>query len=307
MDFVDTTIVALADDATRAGVFDAESLEALLEATYDVDAIGPIAGTLTPLFDELELGYAAPRPGTLEGAWHPVAEPAARNEARFQISGLPGEEAPRVDAMWRGSILARYAEAQDRIVDVSVGWPDKEAVDAAVAVANGGSLPTGEALEQGRKTALLDQIRDSLGEPTAFTEDSLDAVRRSVGEASIGGLLDRLRDPERGVAQIVFPDPAPVATTRRPLPVAVALLIRNAPVSVAQLLAESKLVRARLMALGAGVPKDEALRQRQRLTIGWVVPASVFADTDWPGNDNAARRANAARWLSREGIGLIPV
>jgi hypothetical protein len=307
MDFVDTTVVALAGESTRAGVFDSESLEAVLEATYDVDAMGPIAGTLTPLFDELEVGYAAPQPSTLEGAWHPVAEPAQRNEARFQLSGLPGEEALRVDAMWRGSILARYAEAQDRIVDVSVAWPDKEAVDAAVAAANGGSLPTGSTLEQGRKTALLDQIRSSLADPTAFTEDRLDAVRRTVGAGSIGGLLDRLRDPERGVAQIVFPDPAPVATTRRPLPVAVALLIRDAPFSVAELLSQSKVVRTRLMSLGAGLPKDDALRQRQRLTVGWVVPASMFTDTDWPGADDDERRANAAKWLSREGIGLVAV
>jgi hypothetical protein len=307
MDFVDTTIVALAGESTRAGVFDSESLEAVLEAAYDVDAMGPIAGTLTPLFDELEVGYAAPQPGTLEGAWHPVAEPAQRNEARFQLSGLPGEEALRVDAMWRGSILARYAEAQDQIVDVSVAWPDKEAVDAAVAAANGGLLPTGATLELGRKTALLDQIRASLADPTAFTEDRLDAVRRTVGAGSIGGLLDRLRDPERAVAQIVFPDPAPVATIRRPLPVAVALLIRDAPFSVAELLSQSKVVRARLMSLGAGLPKDDALRQRQRLTVAWVVPASMFTDTDWPGADDDERRANAAKWLSREGIGLVAV
>jgi hypothetical protein len=307
MDFVDTTIVALADESTRAGVFDAESLGALLEATYDVDAMGPLQGTLTPLFDDLEIGYSAPRPGTLEGAWHPVAEPAERNEARFQISGMPGADALRVDALWRGSILARYAEAQDRIVDVSVAWPDKTSVDADVAAANGGSLPSGAALEQGRKTALIQQIRGSLADPAAFTEDSLDAVRRTVGAASIGGLLDRLRDPERGVAQIVFPDPAPVATTRRPLPVAVALLVRNAPISVAQLLWDSKAVRDRLMSLGAGLPKNDALRQRQRLTIGWVVPASVFSDTGWPGQDDDERRANAAKWLIREGIGLVAV
>lgn len=307
MDFVDTTIVSLADEQTRAAVFDTESLEALLEATYDVDAMGPIQGTLTPLFDELEIGYAAPRPAMLEGAWHRVAEPADRHEARLTVSGMPGEDALRVDALWRGSILARYAEAQDRIVDVSIAWPRKEAVDADVAAANGGVLPTGVALEQGRKTALLNQIKGTLGEPAAFTEDSLDAVRRTIGAGSIGGLLDRLRDPERGVAQVVFPDPAPVATTRRPLPVAVALLVRNAPISVAQLLRDSKAVRDRLTSLGAGLPKDEALRQRQRLTIAWVVPASVFADTGWPGQNNAERRANAAKWLSREGIGLVAV
>lgn len=305
MDFVDSTIVRLADEATRAGVFDTESLEALLDASYDLDAMGPLQGTLTPIFDELEVGYAAPRAATLDGAWHQLAEPADRSEARFQISGLPGDDTLRVDAMWRGSILARYAEAQDRIVDVSVAWPVKESVDAAVAAANGGVLPSGASLEQGRKTTLLAQIRDSLDDPAAFTEDSLDAVRRTVGAPTIGSLLNSLRDPERAIAQIVFPDPAPVATTRRPLPVAVALLVRNAPLSVAELLAESKAVRARLLGLGAGLPKDESLRQRQRLTIGWVVPQSLFTDTDWPGQDDDERRAHAAKWLSREGIALV--
>jgi hypothetical protein len=305
MDFVDSTVVALADDSTRAGVFDTESLEAILAAAYDLEAMGPLQGTLTPLFDELELGYGVARPGTLEGAWHPVSDPAERNEARFQVWGLPGEDALRVDALWRGSILARYAEAQDRIVDVSVAWPDKETVDAAVAAANGGSLPTGPSLEQGRKTALLDQIRASLADPGVFTEDRLDSVRRTLGASSIGGLLDSLRDPERGITQIGFADPVPVASVRRPLPVAVALLVRGAPISVAELLSESTIVRARLIALGAGLPKDEALRQRERLTIAWVVPATVFTDTDWPGADDDERRTKAATWLSREGIGLV--
>jgi hypothetical protein len=307
VDFVDSNIVKLAGDATRAAVFDDAALEALLDAAYDLDSMGPLAGKLTPIFDELELGYSAGRPSTFEGAWHPVSEPAQRNEARFQVAGLPGEQNVRVDALWRGSILARYAEAQDRITGVSIAWPVKESVDAAVAAANGGVLPAGATLEQGRKTALLAQIRDSLDDPATFTEDSLDAVRRTVGAPSIGGLLDRLRDPERGFAQVVFPDPAPVAAVRRPLPVAIALLIRDAPLSVATLLAESKAIRAQLLSLGAGLPKDESLRQRQRLVIGWVVPVAVFADTDWPGANNDTRRANAAKWLSREGIGLVAV
>ena len=237
MDFVDSTLLALADDGTRAGVFDPAALEQLLAAAYDVDAIGPIQGTLTPVFDKLELGCPAPPVAVAEGA---TQSPAARIEVRARIVGLPDEGALRVDAVWRGSILARYAQGNDRVVDVSMTWPDPNAVVAA-----------------------------------------------------------------RGVAQVAFADPEPVSTVRRSLPVAVALMIRPAPISLARLLWESKTLRERLTEAGLGLPEDASLRRRRSLVIAWIVPASVFADTAWPGADAVDRRTKAGAWLAREGIGLV--
>jgi hypothetical protein len=305
MDFVDETLVQLADEQTRPNVFDSEALEQILGAAYDVDAMGPLQGTFAPIFDEFELGFSAPRMGVLDGAWNPISHPDQRSEGRFRLTGMADEGALRVDAVWRGSILARYAEANDPILDFSMALPDREAVDAEVAAAHGGSLPTGPTLEQERKTALLNSIKASISQPAAFTEDSLDALRKATGANSIGALLDRLRNPELGFAQVVFPDPAPVSTVRRPLPVATALLIRDQPISVASLLWESKILRDRLTSLGVGLPKDEALRLRFPLVITWIVPSAVFTDGDWPGQDAAERRTNAGTWLAREGIGLV--
>jgi len=92
-------------------------------------------------------------------------------------------------------------------------------------------------------------------------------------------------------------------------------LIRGPAVPVAQLVADSKLVRSRLEVGGLARPSEANVRFRQSLVIVWIVPAAVFDDADWPGaaggmnaaQSRAARRAAAAAWLAREGIGLVAV
>jgi hypothetical protein len=95
--------------------------------------------------------------------------------------------------------------------------------------------------------------------------------------------------------------------------VAVALLIRDAGFSLSQLMAETRMARDRIGPLGLEVPHGDGLRPRQPLFAAWVIPGSIFDDSDWPGGQagmtadqlRTARRAAAGAWLAREGIGLV--
>jgi hypothetical protein len=306
VNFVDKTFVALADAATRGAALDAIALEQILAAAYDVEAMGPLQGPFDPVFDEFELGFAAGGTSVADGVWAHVGS-TDRTEARFTLSGVTADTGLRVDAVWRGSILARYAVAGEPITAVRTSWPSRQRVDAAVAAANGGVLPAGAALETARETELLAEIRDDLDDPTRFETEDLDALVASVDEASVGGLLDRGADVPVGVVQLDFDDPQPVSATRRPLPIAAALLVRDAPLAVAELVSESKCIRDRLAPAGLERPKDDGLRLRNPVVVVWVVPATVFGDADWPGATAAARRTAAGEWLAREGIGLAAV
>jgi hypothetical protein len=303
VNFVDRTFVALADPATRATALDAMSLEQILEAAYDVDVIGPLQGPFEPHFDEFELGFSPAGVGILDGVWALVGS-TERTEARFTLAGLAADGAARVDAVWRGSILARAAAAGEPITAVRASWPSRPRVDAAVAAANGGVLPGGAALETARRTELLTEIRNDLDDPARFAPEDLDALVAGADASSVGELLEQTVDRPLGVVQLDFDEPQPVSEARRPLPIAAALLIRDAPLDIAELVSESKRLRDRLAPAGLERPKDEELRLRYPVVVVWVVPQTVFDDADWPGATPAARRTAAGEWLAREGIGL---
>src|SRR5436853_7941637 len=112
MIFVDASLVKLADPATRVAIFDDVSLGQLVATAYDADAMG-VQGPYQPLFDRFDLALATPTLGALEGSWNAVAE--HRTEAQFRIAGVGTAEAARVDAFWRGSIVARYASAGGKV------------------------------------------------------------------------------------------------------------------------------------------------------------------------------------------------
>jgi hypothetical protein len=315
MNFVDSTLVGLADETTRSGLFDQTALEQLLTASYDVDAMGPLQGTYTAVFEEFELGYPPPGLTVVEGAWSPIGA-VERTEARFKLGGLGNGSLPRVDALWRGSIKARFAEVGEPITDVEAIWPVLEEVDDAVAAANGGVLPTGSTLEQSRRTELLDQMRTAFkdvpaspGDPFLFTDADLDAMIASVGATKVKGFLELVRSPENAAlaVQLRFAAPVPVATKATMLPVVAALLIRPDPLDLALLVHESKELRERLGFSGIERPPNGRLRVRHPILVAWVVPASVFNDTDWPGANNVDRRDKAGAWLGREGIGLVVI
>jgi hypothetical protein len=315
VNFVDFTLVRLADPGTRAAVFDQTGLEQVVGAAYDVDAMG-VGGPFQPVFEELRLGVAAPQLGALEGTWRPVGS-VDHSEARFNLSGLGSGSPLRIDAFWRGAIVARFASAGEPITSAGTKWPDTGSIDAEIAAASGGNLPADRAvLEQERRTRFLDRIRKALDQPDAFSDEVFDEWLRSVGAGSVNELFEHFEGSvELGAVKVTFAPPAAVADTPRPLPIAAAVVVRDAAgFSLAQLLADSKAIIERLQPLGLERSDDRSLRLRRRLIVVWVVPEGVFDDTDWPGGDEAnltadqrrtRRRVAAGTWLAAEGIGLV--
>ena len=304
MNYEDKTLVALADPATRAGLFDDTGLEQILSAGYDTDAMA-IEGPFKPVFEDVQIGLALPRVAELEGMWMPLGG-VDKTEAHFQVTGLGAADTLRVDAFWRGAIVARTAFVTGHIVSVKASWPDGATIDAEIVAALGNLPADRAALEQERRKRFVARIKAAFNQPDILTDDRFDAWLHSTGAKSVSDLITNYSGVlHTGAMQLKIDQPAPPATSPKALPVAAAVLIRDAGFSVAQLLMDSKLIRQRLDALALGKPPDPATKLRQSLLVIWIVPVTVFDDNDWPGGGSRAqRRAAAGTWLAREGIGL---
>jgi len=312
MNYEDGILIRLADQATRSPLFDDLALGQLLAATYNTDIL-TVEGPYQPIFQEFRLGVVLSNMGAVEGIWNPVGG-VDRVEARFHTSGLGPNSFTRVDALWRGDIVARTVPTTARITQVEAKWTDAGTVDAEI-VAALGSLPTNtQALEQERRTRFLTRIRSALNQPVSFTDELLDKWLFSVGATSVSDLVTRLQGTVQSSAvQVTFSPPDPAPPSPKALPITAAFLIRDIGFSVAQLLMESKMLREQLEKQGLERSPDPSLPLRHPLLIIWVVPATIFDDVGWPGGNPGmtpavlrdARRAIAGQWLAREGIGLV--
>lgn len=312
MNYEDATLIRLADPATRSVLFDELALEQLVTAAYNTDML-TVEGPYQPLFTEFRLGVALDNPGVLRGGWHPVGG-VDKVEAEFYTSGLGFGLPTRVDALWRGDIVARTVPATSHITQVEAKWTDPGTIDAEI-VAALGSLPTNsQTLEQERRTRFLSRIRSALNQPLSFTDELLDKWLFSVGATSVSDLMTCLQGTiQSSAVQVTFSPPDPTLPSPKSLPITAALLIRNVGFSVAQLLMESKMLREPLEQKGLERSPDPSLRIRNSLLIVWVVPITIFDDADWPGGNPGmtpealrdARRVVAGQWLAREGIGLV--
>lgn len=304
MNYVDKTLVALADPASRAATFDQTALEQIVGAAYDADAMG-IGGPFAPVFDDFRLAVSAEPEGLLDGTLSPLTG-GDQTQARFRITGLPEQPPTRVDALWRGAVVARFRKGGEPITKATTSWPSLGTIDAEVAAANGGNLPADPVvLETARRTRFVAHIQAALDQPAVFDGAALDRWLAQVGASSVGDVLEHfVGSIDLGTVTVTFAPPADVPEVPKPLPLAAALLVRDAGFRLSDLLAESSVIRARLLQLGAVVPAENGLRQLRSLLVIWIIPASVFNDGDWPGATSDLRRANAGAWLAREGIGL---
>jgi hypothetical protein len=314
MNFVDATLVRLADPATRAGAVDQTALSQLVATAYETQG-ATVEGPYQALFDEFRLGFSAPPISQLEGSWTPVG--GAKVEAQFRMSGIGSTPPIRVDAFWRGGIVARTVRPSGQVTEVEVSaWPDLASIDADI-VSDLGALPSDSAgLEQERRARLLTRVRSVLDQPDALTPQRLNEWLGRLEARSVSELLTR-PSATAGASAVQVTYSAPQAVTPSPmlLPLAAGLLIRDQGLSVAELLMESKLVRQQLDPLGLERPRDAPLKRRRALRVGWVIPESVFDDPDWPGGDDTmteaqrrgARRSAAGQWLAQEGIGLVTI
>lgn len=311
MDYVDYTVVRLADESTRSALFDQLALEQLAAAAYDAESVA-LGGPYTAVFDEVSVGLSLPRRGSAEAYWGPSTG-SDRHEGRVALQGFGDDSGPRVDALWRGALIARASSPSAPIERVVTAWPDASGIDEELA--RTAPLPTEPgALERARRQVLLARLRAGMGQPAVLTEAAFDGWLRGLGVDSVGALMARSPN-QLGTAtlQLEFAAPAEPVSAPRRLPIVAAILVRDRPLAVAQLLADSKRVRDRLHDLGVERAPAPGLAPRAPVLVAWMVPDLTFDDPDWPGgepgtNDLARRtlrRAAAGRWLAREGLGLV--
>ncbi|HEY0993205.1 MAG TPA: hypothetical protein VGD80_39400 [Kofleriaceae bacterium] len=229
------------------------------------------------------------------------------------LLGFGGVGAVRVDALWRGAVVASTASPFAHIDRVLTSWPDPAGIDDEIARALG-SLPEDPVrLEAERRTRLFARLRAGFAQPDALTDAVLDGWLASNGARSAGDLMERFTNQLlTGTLQVRF-SAGETTTAPRTLPLSAAILVRDKPVRVADLLAESKLVAEQLEDLGVERAQDGKSRRAQPVVVVWMVPEQVFDDAGWPGGESATtdaarralRRQAAGRWLARQGIGLV--
>lgn len=310
MNFEDTITIRLAGETTRAALFDDEALAQIAAAVYNTDSL-PIQGPYQPLFDSLELGVSLPRVAAIDGAWQATGG-SERRDVRLALSGFGDNHAIRIDALWRGGIVARTVPAAGRIVDVGTTRLDLNGLDDDIV-----PLPADPAdLEIARRERVVARLRALFDAPDAADDDLVDRWLAAAHVSSVGDLLAGTgRTVHAEAVQVTFSPPEggpPIPTT---LPLTAALMARDTGFSVTALLADSKAAREQMLTLGLSPPRDATLPRRNDAVPVWIVPVSVFDDDGWPGGAQgmnqaqrrAARRQAAGQWLAREGIGLVVV
>ena len=310
MDYVDFTLIRLADPATRASLFDEETLEQLAVAAYGQDA-ATLTGPFQPVFHEMEIGLSVPGRSTIEGWWNAGT---THNEGRFVIAGMGRDSVVRVDALWRGGIIARVSPATGTITEVIPEWPDPSRIDDEIIGALGALPADPIALEQERRPRFLARLRTVLHQPEAFTDAIFDDWLRRVGAASVGDLMTRFHGVvSTGTLRIRYSDPAAPPPSPRELPITAAVLLRDQPIALADIVSQSKLVREHLLEAGVERARAADTSARAPILMVWMVPETVFDDDDWPGGTTGApaerrllRRRAAADWLGPQGIAFAP-
>lgn len=303
MNFVDSTLIKLADPQMRSTFFNEEALQQVAATAYDVSGLS-LQNPFSAVFDELTIGVALPRYGLVEGAWTPVGG-MERTELRMQVAGLSNRPAERVEALWRGAVVARASLAADKIIQVGTGMPSLGAINKKI-VADLGALPGDPAaLEQERRARLIAFLQAGLDQPAVFDESSLDAWLAQQGVSTIGELMERLSGiTQPATVSVTYSPPNGLPATPRRLPVSALILIRPADVSISGLLLESKGILEQAATMNIETRPDPALPLRRAVILLWAIPKEVFDDTGWPGANANERRTRAGAWLAQQGIAL---
>lgn len=301
MEFSDTILLELATAAGRGALLDQAALGQMISAAFDL-SVAPVQGPFSLTVETLDLGLDITRPGLIEGSFSATPGSVPAN-IRIRVEGLAFAPPPRVDALWRGTLIARRVPQDDMVAGVSGGFILLD-LDRAI-VAELGALPaTPAALETARRRVLLARLRDGAAQPGALNDAAVDHMLAAAGVADASGLLAGRGTAELGAFRLAFTAAAVAPPVPVTLPVTVAVLVREAPLRLSALLAESRSIRAALADDPSVQPAPAPIRRRVPVLLLWVIPGALLDDAGWPGADRAARRSAAADLLSGQGIAL---
>ena len=312
MNFVDYTLVRLAEPESRLSIFDQAALQVLLSAAYDTDLLA-LEGPFQPLFDRFSVGLSMRPRMSIEGRWGEVSDPQ-HHHIVLQFDATDSASTLRVDALWQGSVNASLGSARSGVDSVSATWPSTAGIDAEI-VAALGALPASAAdLESERRKRLLARWRAGTLQPDALRDSAFDDWVASVGASSVSELMTLWPGiVAAGSLKVGFSPSVATPPSPQALPISVAILVRDQPIDLGRMLSDSRQVRETLLARGVEQPSDFGFASRSHVVVAWIVPTSVFDDADWPGGDaadsaetkNLKRRTAAQLWLASEAIGLV--
>lgn len=290
MNFEDRTLVALTQEASRLAVLNDRAARNVVRAAYGVDD-GALIGLATAQFDSFSLGGLDEAPADAAGLPAPVLPPA-----------------PRIDALWRGGVHVSASWPRARIDSVRQAQLSLARLDEAVAVATGGALPAGPALETARRAELLRRIEAAAGHDEAVTDALLQAWLDKAGIASVAELLQAPGSAPLSQLQLAISPPlGGVAASQMRFPVAVALMVRDhsdPAFRLTEAVAAARRVQLAMRRAGfEPAPSDSA--GHGRAVTALLVSQSWFDDVHWPGADPATRISLAGSWMAREGIALV--
>lgn len=303
MDFSDKAILRLATPAGRNSLLDQTTLAQMAEAGFDT-AAHPLTGPFALEVDTVDLGAEIARAATLEGQI--VSVPGSPPmDVRLKLAGFPAAAPLRIDALWRGALIARRVPQDDRVEAVSGGFSALD-IDREI-IADLGALPrSSSALEAERRRRLAARLGEGAANPDLIDSGSLDAMLGAANAADVATLIEARGTA--GLARFLLQFGAAAATPPVPvrLPSTIAVIVRDAPLRLASLLAETRTVLSALSDTPALQPNVSEIRRRSSVLVLWVVPQEVLDDDGWPGADRSARRTAAAELLSPQGIALAP-
>jgi hypothetical protein len=287
MDFVDRALIAIGDEAARLVLLGSDALMNVLRAAYSIDEAS-LQGNATADFASFTLGGLDPEEG--------------------EDATLMPPPSLRVDALWRGSVRVA-ASFPKSTVAVQAGRVSLTGLDADVAAANGGVMPSGVALEAARRAELLKRIATLAHHPESATPSVIEAWLAAAGVQSVGDLLLAPDVAAASEFSLTFSAPAGANFQQMSFPIAAALLIRDPtdPGSrLTDMVASARRLQARLRKAGFEPKQASSDAGLGKVVTALVVPESWFDDAQWPGSDQLDRIKTAGTWLAREGIALVP-
>lgn len=315
MNFVDETLLAFADPVSAANVFTERSLKAIVSASYRVSDAN-LSGVPVPRFDSLEIapfsGFASTE---IQHATYRVSQWSGG--AGWQATQIAPGLNTRADLLWRGSIELSAAFERAQLGFDSSAVPDLANVDGDIPP----PVPTDpDALETARRVVVLERLRAGAHSGQSVTDELLDRWIGQSGFADVGSFLQSAAASTSPMSQFVLsfasvPGTSVVAPQR--FPIAAALMIRDstdAEFRLVDFLQATRQLQSRLEIEGI-TPKDPgpSLPSARPVTV-WVVPEQWFDQDGWPGGDSGDaqerrldRITKTTRWLSNQGIGLVPV
>lgn len=288
MQFAEKALIALSGESTRGAVFGQAGLKNIVKAGYTLHEAA-LQGAASPRFAGFTLGGLDP-------------------EETEDPADLP-PPALRIDALWRGSIRIAASFPKAEITGLSEGRLSLDGLDASVAAANGGVLPTGAGLEAGRRAELVRRLAVLARHPRSATPEVIEAWLATAGAATVADLLEAEGTvPLSGLRIEISPPLGGGIFSQMDFPVAVAVLIRDPAdpgMRLTEIVAATRRLEARLRKAGFEPKQHSEAGGQGKAVTALVVPEAWFDDTDWPGGTRAARITAAGAWMAREGIALV--